>query len=610
MKLLLRPALTLFVLAGFTQALQAQWVTQTIALRPGWNAVFLEVQPEPRECDAVFGSLPVESVWAWNRRFSTVQFISNPAELIPPSPDWLVWLPPTHQLAEQVNLFILEGGKCYLIKMADNASPTNWVLRGIPSLRKPEWNADSFNFVGFRTDPANPPTFQSFFASATGIAATNAYRLGASGYWQQVTSPASTRLTNGEAIWVKVVGSTDFAGPLTLGLEQRNGLDYGRTLTEQTLRIRNNATALKTITINTLVSDPPPPGGYPAYAGSVPLNYWVLNTQVGGWFPLPGQFITNLSAGQELVFRLEAHRASMNPYTASDASEALYQTVLEIKDGAARLLVPVTAYGRQRAADTGAAKLAASGGRPSSGPGPGPSPYAGLWVGGVTLNKVNQPASMIDPDTPVPTGSEFNFRLLVHVDADGQAKLLQKVTQMWRPGAYALSTDNPGWYVVGEAGDYVLITDDRYLPEYTGASQRDGRPVGRRFSSAAFGFSDPLSMDGTADFLNGGLTCTNFMSYTNRLNPFVHLYHPNHDNLDARFSTFLPPGQESFDITRVITLTFTPTNTVGSSDGWGDTRSGGIYSETLRGVHRNDLKAEGTFELYRASDVNMLDDGR
>jgi hypothetical protein len=30
---------------------QAQWTTQTITLQAGWNAVHLEVQPEPADCD-------------------------------------------------------------------------------------------------------------------------------------------------------------------------------------------------------------------------------------------------------------------------------------------------------------------------------------------------------------------------------------------------------------------------------------------------------------------------------------------------------------------------------------------------------------------------------
>ena len=51
---------------------EAQWRTQTIQLQPGWNAVHLEVQPEPRILDEVFAGLPVESVWKWDRRFTSI----------------------------------------------------------------------------------------------------------------------------------------------------------------------------------------------------------------------------------------------------------------------------------------------------------------------------------------------------------------------------------------------------------------------------------------------------------------------------------------------------------------------------------------------------------
>ena len=58
---------------------QAQWRTQTIQLNPGWNAIHLEVQPQPDGCDAIFANLPVESIWKWNRRFSTIQFVTDPS---------------------------------------------------------------------------------------------------------------------------------------------------------------------------------------------------------------------------------------------------------------------------------------------------------------------------------------------------------------------------------------------------------------------------------------------------------------------------------------------------------------------------------------------------
>ncbi|MBT7027090.1 MAG: hypothetical protein HN969_05945, partial [Verrucomicrobia bacterium] len=37
-------------------------------------------------------------------------------------------------------------------------------------------------------------------------------------------------------------------------------------------------------------------------------------------------------------------------------------------------------------------------------------------------------------------------------------------------------------------------------------------------------------------------------------NPFLHTYHPDHDNLDARFEKKLAQGQESYEIKREITL--------------------------------------------------------
>ena len=84
------------LLAALPWPALAQWTNQTIVLRPGWNSVFLEIQPEPRECDAVFAGVPLESVWAWNRRFSPIQFIQDPADLLPGQPDWLTYLPTSH----------------------------------------------------------------------------------------------------------------------------------------------------------------------------------------------------------------------------------------------------------------------------------------------------------------------------------------------------------------------------------------------------------------------------------------------------------------------------------------------------------------------------------
>ena len=69
-------------------ASHAQTTTQSLNMKPGWNAIYLEVQPEPSDCDTVFGDLPVESVWFWNGRYSSVQFIQDADELEPGGPTW------------------------------------------------------------------------------------------------------------------------------------------------------------------------------------------------------------------------------------------------------------------------------------------------------------------------------------------------------------------------------------------------------------------------------------------------------------------------------------------------------------------------------------------
>ena len=71
----------------------AEPIPQTITLNPGWNAVFLEVDPEPTGCAQVFADLKEDlvSVWTWKTRISTVEFIQNPDTLIPcpqHQPEW------------------------------------------------------------------------------------------------------------------------------------------------------------------------------------------------------------------------------------------------------------------------------------------------------------------------------------------------------------------------------------------------------------------------------------------------------------------------------------------------------------------------------------------
>jgi hypothetical protein len=89
-------------------------------------------------------------------------------------------------------------------------------------------------------------------------------------------------------------------------------------------------------------------------------------------------------------------------------------------------------------------------------------------------------------------------------------------------------------------------------------------------------------------------------------NPFVHRYHPDHNNKDARGNP-VDAGVESFGITRTFSFHFTTTPPAGASaTGWGSTSIGGNYTEVIRGLHKQNLTVSGTFVLRRASEIGAL----
>jgi len=98
---------------------------------------------------------------------------------------------------------------------------------------------------------------------------------------------------------------------------------------------------------------------------------------------------------------------------------------------------------------------------------------AGLWVGDAVVNQVGQPASG-NPANPVPTATDFQIRLLIHVDGNGRARLLHRVLQMWKNGTLESGTSDPAKPIVDVPGRYVLLTDERLAGNYTGATLRDG----------------------------------------------------------------------------------------------------------------------------------------
>jgi hypothetical protein len=184
------------------------------------------------------------------------------------------------------------------------------------------------------------------------------------------------------------------------------------------------------------------------------------------------------------------------------------------------------------------------------------------------------------------TARPFKMRTLLHIadDGPGTTRLLSQVF-------LGLLTNTPT-----EVG---LCTHESSL-------KQDAKDTAQRLVAAHMPLDQVIGGSGTVT-IPGALTRTIQIPFNDATNPFVHAFHPDHDNKDARFQP-IGAGVESYDITRTCVFTFTAAPPAGSAAaiGWGSRVIGGTYSETISGIHREPIQLDGTFELRLASEDGTL----
>jgi hypothetical protein len=120
----------------------------------------------------------------------------------------------------------------------------------------------------------------------------------------------------------------------------------------------------------------------------------------------------------------------------------------------------------------------------------------------------------------------------------------------------------------------------------------------------------PWDFSGTLQ-QGGSLTVNVPLSYDDQAsNPFLHTYHPDHDNLDAQFKATQARGVESYGVIRQITLSFTTPENDFNSLTQGSQGLGGNYVEAItfqaRGSQTRQYNVLGSFTLKRISDIATL----
>ncbi|WP_147307591.1 hypothetical protein [Wenzhouxiangella sediminis] len=581
MKRLTAFSLLMFLTAAGT--VSAGTVTQTIELRPGWNAIHVEVEPEVNAIEQVFAGLPVASVWRWIPDDRPVSFIQDPDEELMTIDGWYGYFPPERPESILTNLYTIDANQPYLVRL-QGSSPRTLEITGRPALRPMRWRSDGFQLTGFPVEPGNEPTFGSWFAGSDAHEGQVIFRLDDNGQWVAVTRPQVERIRSGEAYWVYTKGRSEFQGPLSVELDFGERLDFGASVARDSLVVRNRSGVSNEIRIRRLDADVP-----------VPLALGTRDEETGEteWPVIPDETSFSLPVDESRTLRFGVRRSEL---FANNASQ-----IIEISNGfGSRKLIEVSAAVFQPPSAATQSRKGASG-MMAAGRATDPR-FAGLWLGVATIEEVSM--AQTGGVVPVPTGSEFPLRMIVHVDAGGNVVLLKEVIQMWQEGTYKPDPDNPEFNVVDEPGRYVLITDESLLPQYEGAILRDGEPVGIRMSTAAYDYEgDELELEGV--FGPGGLlTGSIVLDPEHSTNPFLHRFHPDHDNLDAQFINY---RQEAFEVTREMEFVFASSDPEGNeSPEWGNGEVAGTFNEAISGLHRSTIFVSGSFRFRRVLNIDQL----
>jgi len=547
MKSLLRALATLIL----TATAHAQWQSTTYSLNSGWNSIYLHGSAAHATPDALFASKPeVLEVWRWNPNPNQVGFTSTPLLPSHGTPEWSKWV----RGGPAASLSSLTGQSAYLVKCS---SAVSVAIAQRPMPPSNTWVRSGANLLGFPSSRAsgNFPTFSSYFTTFPAAIAANTrifkYIGGDLGENNplQIFSPTMERVSRDQAYWFssEVVGN--FYAPVQISLSNNEGLAFGRRGSVITARVINRTAAPMTLRIAPVASDSPPSGQELITAG-VPLIRRTLDAQ--------GEYVeTPIAAAYNEVIAPDSSvelSFGINRTLMGGADGALYASLLRFTDAANTfdILIPATAR---------------------------KSTLAGLWIGEAVVTAVESKPLQ---NAVKPTGSAFPLRYLIHVADNGTARVLPQVFM----GPMAASPHDFG-LCLSEAG-----------------LKADAKSAASRIVATHLPLD--LALVTTGSFAVGGnLACTIATPFNDPTNPFVHQYHPDHDNKSGQ--TTLVAGQESYNVTRQVRFTFTETPPGGgSATGWGSSVIGGTYGEVVTGLHKQSIAITGTFELRRASELGTL----
>jgi len=581
----------------------AQWITQTNSLKSGWNAVYLHVDASYASItDVMASATPIEEVWLWTPS-STQQFIDSPQVPTGSSSQWSTW---TRALGPTSKLQRLVPNAAYYVKVASTSATYSWNIKGRPVPPQYNWTSSGLNFIGFPT-PADPISFERLFQPVPSLMeVAEIYRSSGGAFGAgnpvRVSDYGRTVFTRGEAFWMRVAaGYNRYFGPFEVSLSGNRTLNYGTDGTQLSFRIRNQTRATNTITLELIPSEAPPTG----QSNIVAIPPLVLRGSIDP---------TTLKYSAQPLFTNQLVTYTLPPQGTPGSD-------LQVVIGLGRNQL----VGNAGDLSAGVLRLTDSAGllRVDLGVSATKSSSAGLWVGEAQVTHVVQYLKIFERDPSgkpvVRLGGEdggysalltnevvggvsrpFPMRLIVH-DNGTNAVMLQRV-----------------FVGVDTMTNPVVTTQQRFLhPGRLGAARRISA-AHLPWSSSNDSWALTLATNISQLTRQWPVTLTSNVFVVqvntpydrNSVNPFIHQYHPDHDNLNASFTQVLPKGQESYGVNRTLILGPQSSGSDYVSLTTGSMDRTGIYGEMVTiegsGANTRSFIVIGTYTLNRISDIPTL----
>ena len=556
------------VLALLPMVAMAAHISETMTLKNGWNAIYLESTPTNALCDAFFEGAPVKSVASYqsDAYSSTRQYADDGTEIDQKPLSYRVWVPDDETAS---TMDALVGGNVYLIYTTNAWSKT---FLGVPAAPRQTWRATSddtgfMNLVGVSADTNASMTAKAYFGEGPfGTANGIAYQIKGTKESEPTFSKflnARVTMQGGKAY--ALTATKDAEWPGVVGFSGPAAVDFGSgDFASVTLKNfgTTNHTFRVTIVASADATERVPPVLKRMVKDEKGEESWTNVTEGAFWD-------VALAAGVSSVQKFAIDRTGME-------AGKTYASVMQIEDqGETQMRVRIPMTVGEKSADEAAFPT-------------------GLWAGYIQMEVV----SSLTNETPSAAAGKLKMNILVHVPTNGAPRLLQRV---------AAGVDSSGKI--------------RLFKELSSAKAECENP--RRLSSVMMSVANPIVDASTHTTFGDQLQFDWTVDAKARDNPFRHAWHPDHDGKTADYSGDVASGDdlsnyvnpvkpELWSVTNTLYLSWhklnNPTEDIDFEHNVEETTAG-FATWTVGGLISNGpIKSMGIFYLKRILDVGVLED--